>query len=405
MLYAYIARGGDGTRCSGTIEADSVESAAAHLRARSLLITSLERLRIAGKAAHFVGGQFGSVRRARSIFLRSFAVLIRGGVAIRRALDSLAQQASPTAFAETLRSISADVDAGEQLSTALARHPDAFNRIVVEMVRAGELGGTIDDALLRIATLQEAQSALQKRLIAALTYPAFVGIASLALVLFLVAQTMPAFNAIFAEMHVRLPLSTRLLIWLGNRLSHPAGWALLLVPVAAVASLVLLVRSRFGRSAIALERLVFKLPVIGIILRRALVAAFCRTLAALLACGVAMVPALEHASAPLWSAVYRAGLERAIDSLRSGNSLYTPLRDSNLFEPLLLQLIRTGEESGALDGLLDHAAGFYELEVEMALASMVAMVEPALICLLGALIGTVVASIIIPLYAMIGSMN
>ena len=206
MHFYYTARALDGRCIKGSIDAESKEVAVAHLRSRSLFITALDTV----STARGLWASFGlAIRRsaaARTTFFRSFATLIGAGISVRRAVETLIVQGGDGTFSEALRSIAADVEGGAALSSALERHPNEFGRIAVALVRAGEIGGSLDDALRTIADLEEADRALRKRIGAALAYPAMVTLAAVALVLFLVADTMPVFASIFAQMHVPLPI-------------------------------------------------------------------------------------------------------------------------------------------------------------------------------------------------------
>jgi type IV pilus assembly protein PilC len=308
-------------------------------------------------------------------------------------------------FSEALASIAAEVEGGASLSTAMERHPNDFGALAVAMVRAGEVGGTLDRALESIAELEERDGALRKRIGASLAYPAVVTAAAAALVAFLLANTMPAFALMFAQMHVQLPLSTRVLIAAGSALSRPALW---MIALAASVTMIALVRASVKSEAAWLmeaERLRLRLPVVGRILAKATIARFSRTLGALLHAGVNVVVALETSAAVLNDRIYRHGIEAIVEALGRGETLAAPFASSGLFDPTFLQLLRAGEESGNVDAMLLRLATAYELDVETGLATLTSILEPLLICVLGAVIGTIVASILIPLYSMIGAIR
>jgi type IV pilus assembly protein PilC len=405
MHFYYTARAADGRPLSGSIDADSRDLAVGHLRSRSLFITTLETTTTVrglwtsfSLAARRNGG-------ARGTFFRSFATLIGAGISVRRAVETLIAQCGDGTFAETLRSIGADVENGTALSHAMERHPRDFRRIAIALIRAGEIAGSLDDALRTVADLEEADRALRKRVAAALAYPSVVTVAAVGLVLFLVANTMPAFATMFAQLHVTLPLTTRLLIAAGQALQKPWAWIAMALLVVGFVAFTRLYRRSEARWAVAVDRALLATPIIGQILTKATTTRFAKTLGSMLGAGVDVIAALEASADVVDSLVYRKGLRSFVNALRRGDTLLSALESSALFDPTFLQLVRAGEEGGALDTMLIRLARHYELDVETSLTTLTSILEPVLICILGAAVGTIVASIIIPLYSMIGSIK
>jgi len=404
-VYYYTAGTGEGAALSGSLEAPTREDAVGHLRSRALFVTSVE-------TGETTRGLLSSLRlrvargaRQRAVFFRSFATLVGAGVSIRRALETVLAECRDRVFAEAVRSIIADVDRGVALSAAASRHPQEFSRVALAIVRAGEEGGALDAALFQVAELEERSSALRKRLGAALAYPAVVAAAAAALVGFLLATTMPAFASMFEEMHVALPPATRALIAIGGALRQPASWALAGAFVAlAVAALRYLRRSE-GALALWFCRAELAVPALGAIRAKSEVARFSRTLGTLLQGGVEVIAALDAARDVMENLAYRRGSEGIADALHRGESLYEAMSRAALFDATFLQLVRAGEESGSLDAMLLRLAAYNEIDVGTSLAAIGSIVEPVLICILGAAIGTIVASVIVPLYSMIGSIR
>jgi type IV pilus assembly protein PilC len=400
-LFAYTARNNEGRFVAGSLQAENREQALAHLRTRALFVTSL--LAGDGATAAIVTAWPVSAK-ARTAFFRSFATLIRAGVPIRRSLDVVIDSCRDGRLREALRSVSSDIESGSELSSAMARRPREFHRLHVALIRAGELGGSLDEILERLAALLEQNLAVRKRLQSALAYPVIVACAALALVCFLVGSTVPAFASMFAEMHVPLPWSTRALIVAGNALKNPAVWlALAAVPVAA-AGLYRAVR-RAAPIAVRIDQVLLAAPVIGALLRKSVIARLSRTLGTLLHSGVPLLAALDAAQEVVENAVYSAFARDLVQALREGTPIAGALERSALFEGLVLQLVGVGEETGTLDAMLVRIAEYYELDVETAVSTLGSVVEPVLIIGLGALIGVIVASILVPLYSMIGSIK
>ncbi|HZY99574.1 MAG TPA: type II secretion system F family protein [Candidatus Baltobacteraceae bacterium] len=404
MVFYYRARHADGLRVSGSIGAETRDAAMSHLRARGLFVTLLETAHTARGALAGIATILTRSAASRSAFFRSFATLVGVGISIKRALDTLVAESRDPAFTEALRSICADVESGTALSTAMERHAGEFSPVVIAMVSAGEAAGNLAGALQSIADLEERNRTLRKRVFSALSYPAVVAVAAAGLVLFLIADTMPAFAGMFEQMQVAVPPVTRLLIGAGTALHSPRLWSIgLLFVTASGIALWRYVRSSHAW-ALTLDRATLRIPLVGDLLRKTLVVRFSRTLGSLLSAGVDVVASLE-ASTHVGGRTFRDALKGAVESLRAGNPFASPLEASGLFDATFLLLVRVGEESGTLDAMLLRVASYYEIDVETGLATLTGIVEPALICLLGAAIGTIVSSIIVPLYSMIGSIK
>lgn len=403
-VYRYAARTSDGEIVRGTMEAPDHDSVLASLRTRALFVTMLER------ETPFVRSIARSLntgrarRRSLLSFFRSFATMIRAGVPMRRALNVAIERAGDGALREALRGVLADIEHGAALGDALARRPRVFPALAVAMVRAGEVGGILDDVLERLAAFVEGDAELRKKLHAALAYPAVVSCAAAGLVVFLLARIVPMFAQMFDAFHVDPPEITKLTIALGSALGRPAAWAALSVPGMAVVG-GLVVASRTPAGALVLDGARLRLPIVGSLLSRAITVRIARMLATLLAAGIELVSAIEIVRPVAGSPTYGAALARVAVALREGDALTGPLQDSGLFDPLLIALVRAGEETGLVDEMLVRVAAYFESDVEAAIATLAAVVEPALIGTLGAVVGTIVFSVFIPLYSLIGSVS
>ncbi len=404
VLFSYTARSTDGRFVAGSMQAESQEHALSHLRMRSLFVTSLQRsVSVKGN----VTGLFALLpvrASARLTFFRSLATLVRAGVPLRRALDVTIEQCADARLAEALRSVASDIDTGTSLSFALSRRPREFSQLFVAMIKAGELGGVLDQVLERLATMLELDRAMQKRLSAALAYPAVVTCAAIALVLFLVANIVPAFAGLFAQMHVKVPLSTKILIAVGSAMSSPINDALVLAVVGAGAFGLRVAWTR-PQLAAQLDRVMLRLPLAGALIRKAIVARIARTLGTLLRSGVPILSALSSCEEVVGSVLYARAMQNVADELRDGHAMTVPLENSRLFDPIFLQLVRVGEETGTLDAMLLRVAEYFEVDVESAIAALGSIIEPVLIIVLGTVVGTIVASVLIPLYSIIGSIK
>jgi type IV pilus assembly protein PilC len=402
--YRYAARTAAGELVRGSMEAPSADAVLASLRTRALFVTSVDResslVRTLGRPLHL--GR--PARRALLGFFRSFSTLVRAGVPMRRALEVAIERTSDGVLRESLRGVLADVEHGASLGDAMDRRPRAFAPLYVAMVRAGEAGGILDDVLDRLATFLERDADLRKKVRSALAYPAVVVVAALGLVLFLIARIVPMFAQMFDAFHAELPATTRALLTAGVALQQPVTWALvLLLPGAAVATIACAARTR--RGALLLDRLRLRLPVIGPLLHKAITARIARMLATLLRSGIELVTAIGVVRPVAGSPAYAAALEQVDVALRAGDALTAPLEASRLFDPLAVALVRVGEETGLVDEMLLKVATYFESDVEAAIATLGAVLEPALIVALGGVVGFIVFSVFIPLYSLIGSVS
>jgi type IV pilus assembly protein PilC len=305
---------------------------------------------------------------------------------------------------ESLRSVLADIEHGTSLGDAMERRPRAFAPLYVAMVRAGEAGGILDDVLERLASFLERDADLRKKVRAALAYPAVVVTTALGLVLFLIARIVPMFAQMFDAFHVELPATTRALLALGGALQQPGAWlAGAAVPAACAAAVAGVARTRHG--ALVLDHVRLRLPVVGPLLHKAITARIARMLATLLRSGIELVGAIAVVRPVAGSPAYAAALDSVDVALRAGEPLTAPLEASRLFDPLAVALVRVGEETGLVDEMLLKVAAYFESDVEGAIATLGAVLEPALIVALGGIVGFIVFSVFIPLYALIGSVS
>jgi type IV pilus assembly protein PilC len=401
MDFRYTARSAAGAVVRGRLDAPDIESALAGLRRRALFVTSVEPGRRNVRPFHRPRAGAGA-NRARVAFFRSFATLVRAGVPIRRGLLVTIERCENRFVAATLRDVLGDIERGDPLSTAFGRYPRTFTALIVAMVAAGESGGILDEVLDRIAQFLERDHALRKSVMSALAYPATVLCAALALVTFLIARVVPMFSTLFASFHVALPPSTRVLMALGDAAAQPATLviATLFAGFVAVCSYAV-VRTNTGRDAF--DRFRLNAPVVGSLLRKTIMARFARMLGTLVHSGIELSVALEVVLPVTGSPVHTTALSRVAIALREGEALTPPLAATGLFDPMLLALIGVGEETGMLDVMLPKAAEYFESDVTAAIATLGAVIEPALIAVLGLIVGLIVYSVFIPLYQLIGS--
>jgi type IV pilus assembly protein PilC len=402
--YRYTARTSDGDIVRGSLHATDAATVVTLLRSRMLFVTAVAReADIVERLARAV--RVGGAKRAGLLaFFRSVVTLIRAGVSIQRGLAVTIERTTDARLLEALRSMLADVEHGLPLSDAMSRHPRDFPALFIAMVRAGETGGILDDVLERLALLLERETALHQKLRAALAYPAFVMLAASTLIVFLIAKIVPMFAGLFASFHVELPLATRLLLGLGAFLAAPLPWVFIAIAIGAGAIAVY----RFAQhpsGAIWLDDLRLRLPIVGPLLHKAIMARVARMLATLLRSGIELVTAIDAIIPVAGSPRYARAFEHVNTALREGESLARPLSDARLFDPLLVALVQVGEETGLLDEMLLRVADYFERDVEATIATLSAVIEPVLIFVLGGIVGFIVFSIFLPLYSLIGGVS
>jgi type IV pilus assembly protein PilC len=394
-IFRYAARTANGVLVTGMVRAESPNAAAIDLQRRALVVTTIK------ESKRNAGAYYWRRRSALHGFYRSFAVLLRSGVVLRRALGVAIAHCKERELQESLSGVLSDVEQGSTLSAAMARRPREFPALHTAMIGAGELGGVLDEVLERIAALLDRDHIVRKRIESALAYPALVASAAACVVIFLVARIVPMFAGMFQQLGARLPMPTRVLLSFAKVLNSPA----LPVAMAAVGLIILLTvgaTSRFGRER--LDRFRLGIPVLGSILRMAAISRIARMLGMLLRCGVSILPSIDAALPLCGSALYAAGLRQIGDGLRRGEPLHLCMTRCGLFNPLLLALVAAGDETGTVDKMLLAAADYLDVEVEAGLTAFAALVEPALISFLGLIVGFIVFSIFLPLYALIGSL-
>lgn len=398
--YAYRVRDAAGRLWTGHIEAEGERAAVAALRRRRLYVVSLrpagKESRIAAKGRLVLRRGVGA--RELAVFCRQFATLTEAGVPVLTSLDILARQAEHPVLGKALAGVAEDLQAGRTLAEAMRRQNRVFPELLVSMVEAGEVGGTLDTALNRIADHFEREYDIREKVKAAMTYPMILLIVGTGAVGFLVTYVLPGFVGILSAAHVALPLPTRILLGVSEFLR--SYWYL--VPAAAGGGAYL------WRQALAREKArarydawLLRLPVFGPLLAKVAVSRFCRTLSTLLVSGVPLIQALDVVKGTTGNAVLARVAETARDQVREGQPLAGPLAASGVIPPMVSRMVAVGEETGRLDAMLEKVAQFYEREVNAAVGRLSAMLEPVLLVIMGAAVGMVIIAILLPMLSVI----
>jgi type IV pilus assembly protein PilC len=340
--------------------------------------------------------------RTLAIFTRQFSVMIDAGLPLVQCLELLGKDEPDARLAQAVNRVRLDVEAGAALAEAMRRHPRVFDELYTNMVAAGEAGGILDSILKRLSVFIEKQARLNARVRAALIYPACVlTIATLVVVVILV-KVIPTFATLFNGLGASLPWATRAVIWA----SEKTTLALPVVGAAAVAGS--LVTRRYYQTtagSLRLDGWRLRLPLLGSVARKVAVARFCRTLGTLLTSGVPILDGLDITARTAGNAVIEHAVRRARGRIERGETIAAPLRSTGAFPVMVVQMIGAGESTGALDTMLGKIADVYEDEVDVAVSTLLSALEPALIVILGAIVGGIVISMYLPLFELVEQMS
>ncbi len=406
-VFVYEARDASGQRVKDTIEAANRKAATQRLQEQRLTIISLDE-KAGGAGSGDVGAFLDRFKRvneqALTVFSRQFATMINAGLAMVRCLDILSEQTEDKKLQTTLDQVRKDVEGGQTLSAALARHPTVFSTLYISMVKAGEMGGVLDEVLERLAGFMEKDYSLKKKVKSALTYPVVILVMAMGIVFFLVTYILPTFVELFKGMNLKLPLPTKILIAITEGARNPliVGPALVLLVVGLV-GLGKYINTPVGRKQFDLLKL--NIPVFGLLTKKVSISRFCRTLGTLLSSGVPIMQALEIVGKASGNEIIAMTVTKVRESIREGESIASPLGASGLFPPMVTQMVAVGEETGNLDAMLGKIADFYDTEVEYLLASLTSMLEPIMIVGMGGIVGFIVISVFLPLYQLIGNLG
>ena len=328
-------------------------------------------------------------------FTRQLATLIDAGLPILRSLYILQEQVESVVFKEKIGQVAKDIEAGASLSDALAKHPKVFDKLYVNMVRAGEIGGVLEAVLNKVAEFLEKRQALIGKVRSAMMYPITVMVLAACIVAFILIKIIPRFEDIFGQLGAELPALTQFLIDASNVLVHKT-WLVILVIVAIVFIYKKINANRNGKYA--LDRLKLRFPVFGDLLRKIAITRFAGTLSTLITAGVPILQALDIVRESSGNEVIARAMEKVYTSVKDGESIHEPLRESKVFPPLVVHMVAVGEETGAIDQMLTKVAEAYEREVDDTVNGLTSILEPLMIVCLGAIVGVIVVALYLPLF-------
>ena len=338
-----------------------------------------------------------------AVFTRQFSVMIDAGLPLVQCLEILAGQQENKTFQKILNGVRGSVEGGATLSTSMKAHEKVFDPLYYNMVEAGETGGILDTILQRLASYIEKNVKLKRAVKSAMIYPVSVlGIAA-AVIILLLWKVVPIFVTLFNGLDVDLPLPTRIVIGLSNFVGSIYGLMLLVFFIAAGFAIKFWYGTPQGRMAI--DALLLKVPVVGIVLRKIAVARFTRTLGTLISSGVPILEGLDITARTAGNAVVEKAISQTRKAVEAGRSLVDPLKETDVFPGMVTQMIGVGEQTGAMDAMLQKIADFYEDEVDAAVKDMLTAIEPIMIVVLGVIVGGVVISMYLPLFSLIAKLS
>lgn len=338
-----------------------------------------------------------------TVFSRQFATMINAGVSMVRSLGILAEQTESKKLQRALNAIKDQVEQGQPLSDSMAKYPKIFNTLYTGMVKAGEAGGVLDGVLGRVATFLESQSRLNSQIKGAMAYPATVGCFAMLVSFVMLKFIVPMFSGMFEQMGAKLPAFTQLLVDVSNFM----GTIYFLLVIAAIGGLVygFIMYRNTPKGRFVTDGAFLKLPVFGDLLRKVAVARFSRTLGTLLKSGVPLMGALEIVRDSIGNTVVAAALEDVRISVSEGEGLSKPLEKARVFPPMVTQMVSIGEETGAIDAMLEKIADFYDEEVETAVHALTSMMEPLMMVGIGGIVGSIIIGMYLPIFDIVNKIK
>jgi type IV pilus assembly protein PilC len=398
MSATYVFKAIDlvGVRSKGELDADSKQAVNDQLKSRGLIVLDIAEKRSSKEI------KLPWANRVKSadltIMTRQLSTMVSSGMTILRALYVLEAQTESDALKETLVVVRKDVEAGLPLSDALERHPKVFDPLFVAMTRAGETGGVLDSALIRVADQLEKAEALRRQVKSAMTYPTVIITFAMVVVLALVTFLVPVFAGIFKEFGGELPLITRVTVGASDFVK--GFWYLIIVGTAgSIFGFRKFKKSPRGREI--LQRAMLKAPMkIGDIVQKVALARWSRTFSALITAGVPLLAALDIVGKTAGNVVVEQAMDKVVESVKSGGTIAGPLKESPVFPSMVGHMVGVGEETGALDAMLSKIADFYEDQVAAAVKSLTAIIEPIMIIVVGAIVGFIVIAMYMPMFSL-----
>jgi type IV pilus assembly protein PilC len=397
--FNYSVRDKAGKIQKGSLEGDSRDAVSAKLRQMGYIILELDQQSGLAALGQLKLGGTSVKPRDITIFARQFATMINAGLSLTKCLSILASQTESDALRTIIQAVARDVESGQSLSDSLSKHPKAFPPIFVNMVRAGETGGVLDEVLVRLADHFESEQQLKAKIKSAMTYPVAMGGLVLIILVAMMVFVVPTFQKMFESMGGELPFMTQVLVDISEFVSGFGGI------VVAVGSVALYFGFKFwagtptGRMIWDSTKL--RMPVFGQLTRKLALARFTRTFGTLVSAGVPILSALDIVADTAGNEVVATAVKKARSAIKEGETIAKPLSESKVFPSMLVQMIAVGEETGALDAMLNKIADFYDEEVATQVDGLTSLIEPLMMASLGGVVGAMVVALYMPMFSII----
>jgi type IV pilus assembly protein PilC len=395
--YQYSVRDRAGKLQSGTLEADSQAMVATRLKGMGYAPLSIAETDNTGMMRELKIPGFGTKVKLKdlAVFSRQFATMINSGLSLLRSLTILCDQTENKKLTEVLRAVRGDIESGQSLSGAMAKHPAVFPLLMVNMTKAGEVGGFLDSVMLQIAENYESEVKLKGKIKSAMTYPTVVFIIAILAVIGMLLFIVPIFAKMFKDLGGTLPMPTRVLVFLSSALKVGAPFLL----VGGIAFVIVWSKvKRKDQVRNVVDPLKLKMPVFGKLFGKIALSRFARNLGTMMSSGVPILQSLDIVADTTGNIVLARAVRDVQDSVRNGESLSKPLENHKIFPPMVVQMMAVGEDTGALDTMLGKIAEFYDQEVEATAEALTALIEPLMIAFLGGIIGAMIVALYMPIF-------
>jgi type IV pilus assembly protein PilC len=398
--FKYTVRDKSGQTVDGQLEGEGKEAVSNRLRQMGYVIVSLEETG-GGLIGQMNQIKFGTGVKPKdiTIFARQFSTMINAGLSLTKCLSILGQQTESEGLRIVIAQVGKDVEAGQSLSDSMARHSKVFPSIMVNMVRAGETGGVLDEVLGRVADHFERDQKLKGRIKSAMTYPAAMGGLVLVILAAMMIFVVPVFQAMFASMGGQLPFATQILVNISEGIRSWPGLVTLVGTITATSTFRWWKATDSGR--LIWDTIKLRMPVFGPLVRKLALARFTRTFGTLVSAGVPILSALEIVGATSGNEVVAQAVKKIRSAIKEGETIAKPLSESPVFPSMLVQMIAVGEETGALDAMLNKVADFYDEEVTTAVDGLTSLIEPLMMASLGVVVGGIVIALYLPMFQVI----
>jgi type IV pilus assembly protein PilC len=407
-VFQYEVADRTGSVSRGTAEAPEQADLIARFRERGQLVLSLRPATGGGTARNVdlgpvMAGFRQSYKRMSSgvnlgtilLFTGQLAAMLGGGLHLVRILTALAAESTHKIFTKVLEKVRDDISAGSTFADSLAQHPHVFNQLYISIVRAGEVSGSLPVVLDTLTTYLEKTDGIRRKVKGAIAYPAVILTVAVLIVMFMIIKIVPIFENVYAKANARLPLPTRVLIAVSNIVR---SYALLVILAILLLGAILFAISQTASGRRFFDTLKLRMPLFGSLIRKSIMARTCRTLSVLLNAGIPLIEAMETVAKVSGNSVIESALAEATQRMRDGGTIAETLRETGHFPAMITQLVATGEESGTLPIMLAKAATYYEQQVDQAVATLSSLIEPIMIVVMGAIAGSVIFALYLPIF-------